>query len=104
MQKRDHSQKTTRRGFVRTAGAVSAGSYLGDVSTPVRASEAPRKSEALAMNGGPKVVTADVAAAAKWPLYGDEEGPQVAAHAREVHGVELNDTLIDYALTTVRET
>lgn len=29
---------------------------------------------------------------------------QVAAHAREVHGVELNDTLLDYALTTVRET
>jgi predicted small metal-binding protein len=28
----------------------------------------------------------------------------IAAHARDVHGVELNDTLIDYALTTVRET
>lgn len=27
----------------------------------------------------------------------------VAAHAREAHGVELNDTLIDYALTTVTE-
>ena len=29
---------------------------------------------------------------------------KVAAHAREVHGVELNDTLINYALTTVKET
>jgi len=29
---------------------------------------------------------------------------QVAKHAKEVHGVELNDTLVDYALTTVRET
>lgn len=28
---------------------------------------------------------------------------KVAAHAREAHGVELNETLIDYALTTVRE-
>ena len=28
----------------------------------------------------------------------------VAAHAKDVHGVDLNDTLIDYALTTVRET
>lgn len=28
---------------------------------------------------------------------------QVVKHAREVHGVELNDTLIDYALTTVEE-
>lgn len=27
----------------------------------------------------------------------------VAKHAKEVHGVDLNDTLIDYALTTVRE-
>ncbi len=27
----------------------------------------------------------------------------VAAHARGAHGVELNDTLIDYALTTVTE-
>ena len=29
---------------------------------------------------------------------------QVTKHAKEVHGVELNDTLVDYALTTVRET
>ncbi len=29
---------------------------------------------------------------------------QVAKHAKQVHGVELNDTLVDYALTTVRET
>lgn len=33
----------------------------------------------------------------------DELVEQVAAHARDVHDVELNDTLIDYALTTVRE-
>lgn len=29
---------------------------------------------------------------------------KVAEHARTAHGVELNDTLIDYALSTVRET
>ena len=29
---------------------------------------------------------------------------QVTKHAKEVHGVELNDTLVDYALTTVRDT
>ena len=34
----------------------------------------------------------------------DELVEQVAKHAKEVHGVELNDTLVDYALTTVRET
>ena len=33
----------------------------------------------------------------------DELLEQVVAHARDVHDVELNDTLIDYALTTVRE-
>ena len=27
----------------------------------------------------------------------------VATHARDAHNVELNGTLIDYALTTVRE-
>lgn len=27
----------------------------------------------------------------------------VASHAKQIHGVELNDTLIDYALSTVRE-
>lgn len=29
---------------------------------------------------------------------------KVAAHAREAHGVELTQTLIDYARTTVRST
>lgn len=28
---------------------------------------------------------------------------KVAAHAKDVHGVELNDTLINYALSTVTE-
>lgn len=28
---------------------------------------------------------------------------KVAEHARSVHGVELNDTLVNYALTTVEE-
>lgn len=34
----------------------------------------------------------------------DELLAKVADHAKEKHGVDLNDTLIDYALTTVRET
>jgi predicted small metal-binding protein len=33
----------------------------------------------------------------------DELLALVAAHARDVHGVELNQTLINYALTTVEE-
>lgn len=34
----------------------------------------------------------------------DELLEQVGAHARDAHGVELNQTLVDYALTRVRET
>ena len=33
----------------------------------------------------------------------DELLAKVAVHARDVHGVELNDTLINYALSTVTE-
>ena len=33
----------------------------------------------------------------------DELLAKVAAHAKEAHGVDLNETLIDYALTTVKE-
>ena len=32
----------------------------------------------------------------------DELLAKVAAHAQQVHGVALNETLVDYALTTVR--
>lgn len=39
------------------------------------------------------VATADTA---------DELVAKVAAHARDVHGVELNATLVDYAVTKVR--
>ncbi len=34
----------------------------------------------------------------------DELVAAVAAHAKEKHGVELNSTLIDYAVTKVRST
>jgi predicted small metal-binding protein len=33
----------------------------------------------------------------------DELLAKVAAHARDTHGVELNDTLVNYALSTVTE-
>lgn len=34
----------------------------------------------------------------------DELLAKVAAHAKSAHGVDLNDTLVDYALTQVRQT
>ena len=63
--------QTTRRDFIRTAGAAGAGLYLSGVSQPGKASAA--KLETLALNGGPKAVTAPTDGSTKWPLYGDEE-------------------------------
>lgn len=34
----------------------------------------------------------------------DELVAKVAEHARKAHGVELTDTLVDYAVTKVRDT
>jgi len=34
----------------------------------------------------------------------DELVAKVAHHAKKVHGVDLTETLVDYALTTVRDT
>jgi dTDP-4-amino-4,6-dideoxygalactose transaminase len=71
MKTKESIAQTTRRDFIRTAGAVGAGLYLSGVSQPGKASAA--KLETLALNGGPKAVTATAETATKWPLYGDEE-------------------------------
>ncbi len=63
--------KSTRRGFMRTAGALGAASYLAGAMSPKPASAA--KLETLAVDGGPKAVSAKGVDATKWPRYGDEE-------------------------------
>ena len=68
----EYGAKTTRRSFMRAAGALGAGLYLGGVSGS-KAAAASAKLETLALNGGPKAVTASAGGATKWPLYGDEE-------------------------------
>jgi hypothetical protein len=55
---------------LKTAGAIGAGLYAAGAGA---APAAPAKVETLAINGGPKAVTASDAGASKWPLYGDEE-------------------------------
>ncbi len=65
--------KSTRRNFLKTAGALGAGVYLAGVTKMKRAWGAPVKQEALALNGGPKAVAAAAGDSTKWPLYGDEE-------------------------------
>ncbi len=70
MQRDAHSLQSktaaeTRRGFLQSGGAMAAAFCL---SAP-----APRKLETLALNGGPKAVTAPSDDAWRWPRYGVEE-------------------------------
>jgi dTDP-4-amino-4,6-dideoxygalactose transaminase len=64
---------SSRRDFMKTAGAIGVGLYAAGVSTAPKAAGVPVKVEALALNGGPKAVAASVGDAMKWPLYGDAE-------------------------------
>lgn len=75
MSSHESSSLTTRRGFMKTAGALGAGLYAAGLAEMPRvaAASAPAKLEALALNGGPKAVSAAAADATKWPIYGDEE-------------------------------
>ena len=74
METNGSSTNATRRDFLKTAGALGAGLVASGVVTPAHAADAaPRKVETLALNGGPKAITAPAADATKWPLYGDEE-------------------------------
>ena len=65
--------KGTRRGFLKTAGALGAGLYLSGATKIDHAMGAPVKQETLALNGGPKAVVQEAGDSQKWPLYGDEE-------------------------------
>jgi perosamine synthetase len=67
------SEKSSRRDFMQTAGAVGAGLYLGGLAGQRSATAAPAKLEALALNGGAKAVANVPADANKWPLYDDDE-------------------------------
>ncbi|HOC73401.1 MAG TPA: aminotransferase class I/II-fold pyridoxal phosphate-dependent enzyme [Candidatus Hydrogenedentes bacterium] len=57
----------TRRDFIKTTGAITAGLALGG-HTMARAA-----AETLAVNGGPKAVTAPHTDGTTWPRYGKEE-------------------------------
>ncbi len=65
--------RTTRRSFIKTASALGASAYLAGISRLKTAMAAPAKLETLALDGGPKAVTAPGLNATKWPLYGDQE-------------------------------
>lgn len=78
MSKHAHHSKPTRRSFLKTAGALSAGFYAGCATTGQQAASSPAKLETLALSGGPKAVTAAADTATKWPLYGEEEIVEVS--------------------------
>jgi len=68
-QRANHTNaQPTRRAFLKTTGAAAAAGIA--MAGQRRASGAV---ETLAMNGGPKAVTAEFGEAAKWPLYGETE-------------------------------
>jgi len=68
--------RKTRRGFLKTSGAVGAGMYLARPRTARAASDT------LALKGGPKAVTAPLGDASKWPRYGKEEEEAVVELVR----------------------
>lgn len=59
----------SRRQFLKAAGALAAGAYLSGQST----ARAQASSQTLALNGGPKAVTAPQTDSVRWPRYGQEE-------------------------------
>jgi dTDP-4-amino-4,6-dideoxygalactose transaminase len=74
-------QQPTRRDFLRSTGAVAAGVALAGRAS----AQAPQGSlEKLALNGGPKAVTAPGAADADhWPRYGEAEEKAVLELVRK---------------------
>jgi len=66
-----------RRTFLKSTGALAAGAYLAGGRT------ARAQSEVLALNGGPKAVTASHNDATTWPRYGEEEEKAVVELVRK---------------------
>lgn len=91
---------TGRRTFLKTAGAAAAGLYFAQAGSAALAqSSPPVKSEALALNGGPKAITASSAGKTRWPLYGDEEEKAILAVLRNPNYApndELRKAWLDY--------
>ncbi len=75
MQRGPNSTKSseTRRGFLKSTGALAAAWCAADQATAQIAKPASSKVEALAMNGGPKAVKQPPTSAWRWPLYGPDE-------------------------------
>jgi dTDP-4-amino-4,6-dideoxygalactose transaminase len=75
----DGGERTTRRRFLVSSGAVAA---TWSVSAAARRSVATPPQETLALEGGPKAVTASHAAATTWPRYGKAEEEAILALVR----------------------
>jgi dTDP-4-amino-4,6-dideoxygalactose transaminase len=71
----------TRRAFIKSTGAAASGLFLAPAPFSIAGSATGGK-EVLALNGGPKAVTAPVAEATRWPIFGEEEEKAVLAVLR----------------------
>lgn len=67
------SPESSRRSFLKTAGAAGVSVYFSGAAGSRTAVATPAKLESLALNGGPRAVNAAAGNAFKWPIYGEEE-------------------------------
>ena len=70
-----------RRAFLKSAGVTAAGLCLAGAQSPAwsQSSAAPGSRQTLALNGGPKAVTAPTGEATRWPIFGDADAHEIAA-------------------------
>lgn len=81
----------TRRTFIKSTGLVSAGLILTPPVFTMAGGRPRAVKEALALNGGPKAVTASHEDSTTWPRYGAEEEKAVLEVLRKPSSYEPND-------------
>jgi len=70
---RTRGSRLGRRAFLKSTGVLAGAWYAAGQATAQAAKTAEKKTEALALDGGPKAVTRPHNDAWRWPLYGPEE-------------------------------
>ena len=76
----------TRRTFIKSTGLVTAGLIFTPPTISMAGARARADQETLALNGGPKAVTASHDDSTTWPRYGAEEEKAVLAKMEKAFG------------------
>jgi dTDP-4-amino-4,6-dideoxygalactose transaminase len=77
----NHPQ-AARRDFLKSASGAAAGLCVAGAAAKTGAMQAAKK-ETLALDGGPKAVTALLKPFTRWPRFGDEEEKEIVAYLRD---------------------